>query len=186
MNYFDLTFLAAVSFIIIRGLFRGLISELMVLVGLIVGFMLATFFHPYLHNFVLNIFPDIPASIIKITSFIAVFVGVNIVVRLLANMLNKIATFTFLQPVNKVAGAVFAFIKITLIFSILFVLIDLVPGSDYLLDSIGALESITYTPVKKFAPFIYDLLFSDSQYSFKDILSFDADSAASQIIKRIN
>lgn len=185
MNYFDLTFLAAVSFITIRGLFRGLISELMVLAALIIGFMLATFFHPYLSDFILKIFPDFPVPITKIAAFVVIFVGINIIVRVFANMLNKIATFTFLQPVNKIAGAVFAFMKITLIFSILFVLIDLVPGSDYLMDGVGANESATYMPVKKFGPFIYDLLFSDSQYSFQDIISFDADSAASQIIKKI-
>jgi len=185
MNYFDLTFIAVVSYITIRGLFRGLISELMVLVALVMGFMLATFFHPYLHNFIINIFPDIPEPVIKITSFIAIFVGVNIVVRILANMLNKIATFTFLQPVNKIAGAVFAFTKIVLIFSMVLVLIDLVPGSDYIMDSMGANESVVYSPVKKFGPFMYDLLFSDSQYSFQDIISFDTDSAATQIINKI-
>jgi membrane protein required for colicin V production len=173
MNYFDLTFLLAASFITIRGLFRGLISELMVLVAIIFGFILATFFHPYLQNIVLHFLPDLPVALVKIVSFIVIFIGVNILVRILGGMLNKIATFTFLQPVNKVAGAVFAFLKITLIFSILIIVVELIPGAGLLMESIGSKESITYNFVKEFGPFLYNIFFGGSDNSFKDIIPFN-------------
>lgn len=173
MNYFDLTFFLVASYVTVRGLFRGLISELMVLVAIILGFMLATFFHPYLQNLVLHFLPNLPVTLVKIISFMIIFIGINILIRILANMLNKIATFTFLQPVNKLAGAVFAFLKVTLIFSILLIIIELIPGSDYIFDTIGSKESISFSFVKEFGPFLYNIFFSGSESTFKDLIPFE-------------
>jgi len=144
----------------------------MVLVALILGFICATFFHTYLQNLLLIIIPGLPVTFVKILSFIIIFIGINILVRILAGMLNKIATFTFLQPVNKAAGAVFAFLKVTLIFSIILVIIELIPGSDIIFDGIGAKESVSFPYVKEFAPFMYNLFFGGSDSSFKDIIPF--------------
>ena len=186
MNYFDLTFLTIVSVITIRGLFRGLITELLVLVSIVLGFIIATLFHGYLQVLISGIFPDIPDTVSKMIAFILIFVGVNIGIRILSKTLNTLATFTFLQPVNKIAGAIFAFTKVTLLVSILIIVIEFIPGSSLLTDRLNAKESITYQPVKKFAPMLYNIFSAGSDKSFKDIIPFNADSTASKIINKLN
>lgn len=172
MNYLDISLLTIIAFITIRGLFRGLITELMVLIAIIFGFIAATSLHPFLMQYMISFFPDLSDGVARIISFIFIFVAVNIIVRLISLTLNKIATFTFLQPVNKVAGAVFAFTKVTLMASIILIVIDYIPGSDLLMNKIGRTESLSYQPVKKFAPFLWDI-FADSDNSFRDIIPID-------------
>jgi membrane protein required for colicin V production len=188
MNYFDLAFLTLIAFVTIRGLFRGLITELMVLVSLIFGFAIATMLHPVLQEKIIDYFPSIPVAGSKVAAFITIFLAVNLFIRLLSKTLNKIATFTFLQPINKLAGAVFAFTKITLILSVALNGIILFPGSDYFMQKMGKEESYLYKPVAQFAPFLKDTFFPGQDKSFKDMIPFDsinADSTASKILKQI-
>ncbi len=168
MNYLDITLLTIILIITIRGLFRGLITELLILVGIIFGFFAATFFHGGLQSLILSLFPGVPDSIAKVIAFVLIFIGVNIVIRILVKLMNKIATFTFLQPINKIAGALFAFTKVTMILSILILVIDLIPGSGFFTEKIGRKESALYEPVRNFAPFLYRTLISSK--SAKDLL----------------
>ena len=186
MNYFDLTFLTVVAIVTIRGLFRGLITELLVLVSIILGFIIATLFHDNVQVIISGIFPDIPETISKMIAFILLFVAVNIAVRIVSKTLNTLATFTFLQPVNKIAGAVFAFTKVTLLVSIFLILIEFIPGAPILRDKLGADESITYKPVKKFAPMLYNIFLLGSDDTFKDFIPFDTDSTATKILNKLN
>jgi hypothetical protein len=96
-----------------------------------------------------------------------------------------LATFTFLQPVNKIAGALFAFTKVTLLISIFLIIIEFIPGSPFLTDKLGAKESFTYKPVRKFAPALYNIFSAGSEKSFKDIIPFNADSTASEIMDKL-
>ncbi|KAA3617221.1 MAG: CvpA family protein [Calditrichaeota bacterium] len=188
MNYLDLSFLTLIAFITVRGLFRGLITELMVLVALSLGVITATVLHPPLQLKILEFFPDIPIAVAKVSAFVVIFLAVNIFIRLLSKTLNKIATFTFLQPVNKLAGALFAFTKITLIISIVLNGIILFPGSDYFLQKMGKDDSLVYEPVQKFAPVLKNLFFPGDESSIKDMIPFDEinpDSTASDILKHL-
>ncbi len=188
MNYFDLSFLTLISFVTIRGLFRGLITELMVLVAMAFGFIAATLFHPVLQVQIVELFPEAPIAAAKVGAFVTIFLAVNLFVRLLSQTLNKLATFTFLQPINKLAGAIFAFTKITLILSVIINGIILFPGSDYFMQKMGKDESYVYEPVRKFAPFLKDMFFPGEDKSLKDMIPIDglnADSTASEILKHI-
>jgi len=188
MNYLDLSFLTLIAFITIRGLFRGLITELMVLVSIAFGFIIATMLHPVLQVKILELFPEIPIAAAKVGAFVVIFLAVNLFVRLLSKTLNKIATFTFLQPINKIAGALFAFTKIVLILSVLLNGIILFPGSDYFLQKMGKDESYVYEPVRKFAPYLKELFFPGQDKSLKDIIPFDGlntDSTAKELLKQI-
>jgi uncharacterized membrane protein required for colicin V production len=188
MNYFDLAFLTLIAFVTVRGLLRGLITELMVLVSLTFGFAIATMLHPVLQEKIILYFPSTPMSGAKVAAFVTIFLAVNLFIRLLSKTLNKIATFTFLQPINKLAGAVFAFTKIALILSVALNGIILFPGSDYFMKKMGRDESYLYKPVSKFAPFLKETFFPGQDKSFKDMLPFDGintDSTASEILKQI-
>ncbi len=158
MNYFDIFFLIILIYFTIRGLFRGLINELMILVSLVLGFILATFYHDDLSVFLQTVFHDINYSVLRIISFALIFIVVSLVARILAKMLNKIVTFTFLQPVNRIAGAVFGLGKGLFILGILFAVIDLLPFSSYLMDKAGIKNSILYAPIKSIIEGLYNFI----------------------------
>lgn len=158
MNYFDVILIIIISLITIRGLFRGLITELMTLIALILGFFIATFYLSDFSRLLSGLFSGLPEVGARIIAFILLFLAVNLAVRLLSRMLNQFAKFTFLQPVNKVAGAIFAFTKILLILSIFFLFIELIPHSGMLLGKLNIDKSLLFHPIKKVAPGLYNIL----------------------------
>jgi len=160
MNYLDFVVIILLAIFAIRGLFRGLITELFILIALVAGFVLAFLFLDAAVQLLMNFFPGIPEFAARILSFLSIFLGINIAVRITAKMLNKFITITFLQPVNRLAGAVFGFTKMAILLSISFLIIDLLPVSGFILTKIGADQSVTYGPVKNVAPAIYGFLTS--------------------------
>ena len=103
-------------------------------------------------------------------------------------MLNKFAKVTFLQPVNKIAGGIFAFIKVTLILSILIILVEFIPFSEQFMDSFGKQESISYAFIRNFAPNVHNIVTavfpnSDSLQNKMMQTINSADSTAKELIK---
>jgi uncharacterized membrane protein required for colicin V production len=172
----------------IRGVFRGLISELAILIALILGFIITFTFLSDGVKFTMSLFPELPEFAARIIVFIILFLIVNIIIRLLSNMLNKFAKVTFLQPVNKIAGGVFAFIKITLILSILIILVEFLPFSEQFLNAIGREESVSFNFVRNFALNIHNIvtaIFPASESlntKMMDTIN-NADSTAKELIK---
>lgn len=156
MNSFDTTLIVIVAVFTIRGVFRGLITELTVLIALITGYILGFMFMSDGVRLLQKYFPALPEFAAKMTAFALIFIIVNIVLRLLAKMLNKVATFTFMQPINRSAGGLFAAAKATLILSIAFLVLEFLPFSEVIKKNIGAKESSLYQPVKSFAPLFYN------------------------------
>jgi len=155
MNSFDSILIVIIAVFAIRGIFRGLITELAVLIALIAGYILAFL---YLDNAVQALqtyFPNLQEFAAKTIAFILIFLIVNIVLRLAAKALNKFASFTFMQPVNKIAGGLFAAAKATLILSIVFLIVEFLPFSNTVKKVSGAQESALYQPVHDFGPWLY-------------------------------
>ena len=102
--------------------------------------------------------------------------------------MNKFAKVTFLQPVNKIAGGVFAFIKITLILSLLIILIEFVPFSESFFNALGKEESISFSFIRNFAPALYTVItavFPGSESLNTKMMQTinNADSTAKELIK---
>lgn len=158
MNYFDIVLITLIIIVTIRGIFRGLISELITLVALILGFVITIQFLVPGITIIIKLFPNLPDFIARIIVFLTIFIAVNLAVRFIGLLLNKFAKITFLQPINKIAGGLFAFVKITTLLSIVFILIDFIPYSRLLLKSLGKENSLFYDWIKNFAPGIYKII----------------------------
>lgn len=156
MNSFDITLLVIISVFAIRGIFRGLITELTVLIALIAGYVLGFIYLPQGVHILHKIFPSLQEFATKAIAFTAIFLIVNITLRLLAKMLNKVASFTFMQSVNKTAGGIFAAAKAALFISIFFILLEFIPFSGQIKKSSGAEDSSLYKPIRAFAPLVYN------------------------------
>ncbi|MGD9486719.1 MAG: CvpA family protein [Calditrichaceae bacterium] len=158
MNYLDITLIITIAIFTIRGLFRGLITELMTLVALILGFFIAVYYLQPAVQLLLVSFPSLPEFAARIIGFIVLFFAVNLTVRLLSKLLNSFASLGLLQPVNKIAGGVFGFVKTVFVLSIILIMIEFIPGSNTLLNAIGKENSMVYGSVKNFAPNIYNFI----------------------------
>lgn len=190
MNSFDITLLVIIAVFAIRGIFRGLITELTVLIALITGYVLGFLYLDHGVLILQKFFPDLPEFAAKIIAFAVIFVAVNIVLRMVAKALNKFASFTFMQSVNKSAGGIFAAAKATLFISIAFLILEFIPFSTQIKISIGADQSSLYNPVRAFAPGVYKVItaiFPDDlniQQKFEQSIQ-KADSTAKQYIPPI-
>lgn len=188
MNYLDFFFVIIIILVTIRGIFRGLISELAILIAIILGFVISITFLSDGVQLIRSQFPDLPEFAARIIVFIFLFLIVNIIIRLLSNILNKFAKITFLQPVNKVAGGVFAFVKVTIILSIVIILIEFIPLSEQFMNALGKKESLTYSFVRNFAPNVHHVLTyilpgSESLHDRMMHTINNADSTAKKLIK---
>ena len=117
-----------------------------------------------------------------------IFIVIAIVSRILAKMLNKIVTFTFLQPVNRISGALFGLGKGLFILGLLFTLIDYVPFSNFILKKAGIENSMLYSPIKSIIESLYKTIMSiaPSAFNFEEQLMNGvgkADSTAKQLFK---
>jgi len=160
MNSLDVIFLVIIILFTIRGLFRGLITEFIVLTALIMGYFFAFSYLGSAIRILHKFFPLLSGAAAKVISFILIFLIVNIILRIAGKFLNKIVKYVFLQSVNRLAGGLFAFIKVTLIISLLLILIDFLPLAGSIRKFIGAPQSRLYLPVKHFAPQVYNVIMS--------------------------
>ncbi len=190
MNSFDITLLVIIAVFAVRGVFRGLITELTVLIALIAGYVLGFLYLDQGVSFLQKYFPALPEFAAKIIAFAIIFVIVNIVLRMVAKALNKFASFTFMQSVNKSAGGIFAAAKAILFISIAFLVLEFIPFSTQIKNSLGASESSLYDPVRAFAPGVYRVvtaIFPDDlniQEKFEKSIQ-KADSTAKEYIPPI-
>ncbi len=155
MNSFDSILIVIIAVFTVRGIFRGLITELTVLIALIAGYVLAFLYLDNAVRMLQTYFPHLQEFAAKTIAFILIFLIVNIVLRIAAKALNKFASFTFMQPVNKIAGGLFAAAKAALIISIVFLIVEFLPFSQTVKKASGAQESALYQPILKFAPWMY-------------------------------
>jgi len=190
MNSFDITLLVIISVFSIRGIFRGLITELTVLIALIAGYILGFIYVQEGVHILQKLFPALPEFATRVIAFTAIFLTVNISLRMLAKVLNKFASFTFMQSVNKIAGGVFGAAKAALFISIFFILLEIIPFAGQIQKKTGAAESRLYKPVRAFAPKVYSIVTAVVPKDFKLQEKFDqtiqkADSTAKEYIPPI-
>ncbi|MBV6643856.1 MAG: CvpA family protein [Cyclobacteriaceae bacterium] len=118
MSLFDIFFLVIFGLAAFKGYSKGLIVELFSLVAFFIGLFAAiTFTIPVTTRF----FSESEwYEIIAVGVFIALFLGLSIVVNLVAKALKKIVHLTFLGLFDNILGALAAVFKWALILSIIF------------------------------------------------------------------
>lgn len=160
MNSFDVILSVIIIIFTVRGIFRGLITEFIVLTALILGYVLAFTYLDTGLKLLIHFFPGLPEFAARILSFVLIFLIVNIILRALGRILNRLIKYVFLKSINRLAGGVFAFIKVVLIISLVLIVIGFIPFSAQALNYIGAGESSLYLPIKQFAPQVYKIVMS--------------------------
>lgn len=155
MNSIDLFVIIVTAFFLVRGLFRGFILELTIVIGLFSGYILAASYHDLLSAILIGYFTQLPESAADIISFAAIFILVNIVLRIVAGIITKTLKFAMLGWLNRLLGAIFGSIKSLIILSIAVFILNLIPFSDSLLQKIGKEDSFFFPLLEMVGPELY-------------------------------
>jgi membrane protein required for colicin V production len=123
MNYIDIILAIPIIWFAFQGFKRGFVVELASLAALILGIYAALHFSGFAVEFLHNNF-DINPDYIPVIAFIITFIIVVIVVHFIGKILEKIINMVALGFLNKLAGAIFGFLKAVLIISIIMLIIN--------------------------------------------------------------
>ncbi len=158
MNSLDVFLLIFIAYFTIRGMFRGLIKELIIVLALLLGYYLAMTFYGPTTKWLINLFPSLPQNGAQILAFALIFIVVNVVLRLFGKFLEKLIKFVFLQPLNRLGGALFGLLKSLFFLSVIVFILRLLPFSAQFLQKIGAGKSIIWPYVIYFSTYVFQIL----------------------------
>uniref|UniRef100_A0A7V6A485 CvpA family protein n=1 Tax=Desulfobacca acetoxidans TaxID=60893 RepID=A0A7V6A485_9BACT len=124
MNLLDLGIIAILILVTLRGYFRGLFQELAVLAGLVGGLVVASHTYLAMAALILPFINNIYWA--QGIAFVAVLVAVYWGVRLLAHIMQRLLYHLYLDVLDRLLGAVLAFIKGCLIIGLALLLLGVV------------------------------------------------------------
>jgi len=155
MNYVDVFIIVVVGFFTVKGLFRGLVKEVGGIVGLLVAFLIASTQIGKGSRFIQSAFKISP-GVSHILGFIAIFIAVLVLVRLLEGFLLKLFKVTSMLWLDKLGGGVLGFLFGYLIIAVFIVLLMFVPFSDSLKREQN--DSILYPYAEYFSRYLYKVV----------------------------
>ena len=158
MNPLDLGILSIAAIFFIRGVFRGFVYELVTVVGLILGYIISITYLSLLTSVILKFFPTLPEAATKLVSFFILFVGTNLLLRLVANILTKTLKVAMLGWLNRLFGGLLGVIKSIVIMGIIVFVINLIPFSSTFLDQFEVKQSLLFPLLEAVGPKLYEFI----------------------------
>ncbi|MFN5334684.1 MAG: CvpA family protein [Bacteroidota bacterium] len=111
---------------IYKGLSKGLLAALLTLIGYFIALILAIRFGSTITQLVMDTF-GISGAWIPYVSYLLLFLGVILIVRLFISLFNKGLALVMLGWLNKLGGVFFYLLLYTLILIIIFYLLSPIP-----------------------------------------------------------
>jgi membrane protein required for colicin V production len=164
MNLLDLGIIALLILVTLRGYFRGLFQELAVLVGLVGGLLIAARTYLAVAALILPLVNNLYWA--QGIAFVLVLVVFYWCVRLLAYVLQRLLYHLYLDVLDRLLGAFFAFLKGCLILGLALLLLGVLLPKDSRLIK----ESRVQPPLVQLAKRTLDMLPSDFKERVKDFL----------------
>jgi len=166
MNTLDLVIIIPIVLGFIFGLFKGLVKELTSLSAIVLGVFGARLFAPSVSEFFINKFSFSPKTALPL-SYLFIFIFIAAILLVLAKMLEKLFDSIALGGLNKLLGGFFAALKYALIVSVFLNVFDALNNKFPLIKSKSKVESITYKPILKLAPKLWDETKNSNVLDFK-------------------
>jgi membrane protein required for colicin V production len=155
MGTFDIVTGIIILLFLLKGLKNGFIIELASLAALAAGLLAAVLFSEMVGQW-LNDY--ITTRFMPVLAFVVVFIGVVIVVHLIARAIDRLVKAIALGWLNRLAGAAFGALKAALLISIVLLLLDAFGLSQRWFTPELKNSSYLYTPLEKLAPTTLDLI----------------------------
>lgn len=156
MNSIDLIIIIVVLFFFVKGIFRGFMVELSALAGFVLGYITAFLYMEQANQIIFKYFPNLSVNIANIISFALIFVFVNIIMKIIGNMLTKTLKFAMLGWLNRLLGGTFGALKGITILTIIVFFLSMIPFTDSLLDKTGKKESVLYPYLESLLPVLHE------------------------------
>ena len=125
-DIFDLAVVLILVFFTVRGFFNGFVGEVAGLVSLLGGFWAARTYHGHLAP-QLTFIAD--PTWRTLAAYVFIFIGVIIIVSLLAYILKKILSFSFVTWADKIAGGLLGLTKGVLLCALALLLVQKMFGN---------------------------------------------------------
>ncbi len=170
MNYFDIVIGIILIIAIVRGFKNGLVIELATLAALVLGVWGAVKFSSVTEQWLIQYFNS---DYIGIIAFLLTFVGIVILVHLVAKAVDKLVKAIALGFVNRLLGGVFSLLKIGFILSILMAVFASFDRTFDIIPQQTRESSLLYEPLASFAPSIFPYLDFHEQAQDKIEESFE-------------
>ena len=154
MGVIDIILLGFLLLGLVRGFLKGFFVEVASLVALIAGIYGAIHFSFYAAK-ILTAQVDWDEKTINVVAFAITFIVIVLVIAMAGKALTKLADFAALGIVNKILGALFGLVKMTLILSILLNIFDKLNTTIPFLDEEHTENTVLYKPVKSVMPLIF-------------------------------
>ncbi len=151
MNAFDLFILIVLLIAAAAGFFKGFVLSLTSLVGWLLGLYVSFRFASVVQLW-LQAKTGYESSLMYIVAFVLCFVAVVIVMYLIGKSIQKIVEIAALGFFNRLAGAAFGVLKISLLLSALIYLTATVDPGEHLITPQKKEQSFFYRPLSMFLP----------------------------------
>ena len=169
MNFIDIVILILLVWSLIRGFRNGLFIEVASVAALIIGIWGSIHFSGYTARKLLEMF-DMQGEYIGLISFVVTFISIVVLVHFLARVIDKLMKAVALGFIVRILGMAFAVIKVVLILSIFFVILETADQKRRILPQKSIEESRLYRPVADFAPMLFPIIEGgDLLKSFRNI-----------------
>ncbi|MDD2529324.1 MAG: CvpA family protein [Lentimicrobiaceae bacterium] len=167
MNVFDLFILIVLLIAATAGFVKGFVLSLTALAGWIIGLYIS-FKFASLIQFWLQSKTGYESSLMYILAFILCFGAVVVVMYLIGKSVQKIIEMAALGLFNRLAGAVFGVLKISLLLSALIYLLATVDPGEHLITPEKKAQSYFYKPVAMLLPAVLPFMQENWKLIFPD------------------
>ncbi len=154
ISWFDIIILIPVGFALYKGFSKGFIIEVASIIALLFGIYGAIGFSDFTAN-LLKSKVEINQSAIPYLAYTLTFIAIVVLVFLLAKLLEGVVKIAALGTINKLLGALFGLLKISLIVSGLIFLINCVDVKRVVFSPQLAEKSYAYKYIEKIFPSIF-------------------------------
>lgn len=147
MNWLDVLLVLPLVFGLVRGLMHGFISEIITFAVVILGVLGSWVAAPPFSEWLLAQFAW-PKEVCDVVAYMLIFIGIAIVLSLLAKLLNKFLKAIHLGWANRLLGGIFGICKFgILVLLVVFVLDRTNEAFHYLDESPVVKTSVVYPPM---------------------------------------
>ena len=164
MNTLDIILIICLSAALIEGLVRGFTEQIIALVSIIAGTWAAFKFSQLVCS-MLQPYLQISEKVLYVIVFVLMIVVVILLLRLLGKVIKASIKFVMLGWLDRLLGALFALIKVSLIIGIVIILFNTINSSFHIVSESVMENSVIYGPMKRFAygvfPYFKELLFKN-------------------------
>lgn len=154
--WLDIILLLPLLYGLIRGLIRGMFDEINALVAIVAAIVLARIWGPDLARWIQKV-DDWSMQICTILSYVVLFLGCSIVLKLIGDMLQKLMKKIQLNWINRILGGICGCIKWAAVMLVVVFVVDQVDQQFKVMPTTLTQQSIVYKPAVEAANTIWSI-----------------------------